>query len=374
MDHGKAAQFLQQIPAKTFRELCLKHEVYKQTRSFEAWDHLSCLVLGQVLNLKSLRDIEATLGVKRSTLCDANADRPSALFEDLTHETFAMVLAQNKKLRKAHRRILALDSTETSLNGRLKKIPFFRAHSGASMKVHIVWNVGDEWIEDFRITAGKVNDQTLANRLKIAPQAVYVFDRGYPDLGFWWQIMQAGSHFVTRLRKTTEMRINHLFRYPRQFQNKTGVLIDQDYSPSVERLYLHPEVPKDIKLRHIVYRDPKSQRLFDFVTSDRDASAQQIADIYKARWSVELLFRWLKQHLQLREPPYRNKNAIQSHLAIALLVRLLVELLRRKNNFEGTPAEALRIIVAALWHQGLTQCLSPPHPTLTPALDLRLTA
>lgn len=374
MDHGKAIQFLQQIPAKSFRNLCLKHEVYKQTRSFEAWDHLSCLVLGQVLDLKSLRDMEAVLGVKRSTLCDANADRTSVLFEDLTRETFEIILAQNKKLRKAHRRILALDSTETTLNGRLKKIPFFRSHSSASMKVHIVWNVDDEWIEDFRITAGKVNDQSLAKRLKLAPGATYVFDRGYPDLTFWWQIMEAGSHFVTRLKKTTERRIDHLFRHPRKFQNQTGVLIDQDYEPSRIRLYKNPTVPKNIKLRHIVYRDPKTMRIFDFVTSDFQSTAQKIADIYQARWSVELLFRWLKQHLQLREPPYRNKNAIQTHLAISLLVRLLVELIRRKNKFQGTPAETLRIIVAALWHQGLTNAHSPPHPTLNPAPSLRLSA
>ena len=151
-------------------------------------------------------------------------------------------------------------------------------------------------------------------------------------------------------------------------------MIDQAYKPSKSRLRQHPEVPKEIKLRHLVYRDPKSQRLFDFVTSDLEAPAQKIADIYQARWAVELLFRWLKQHLQLREPPYRNKNALQTHLAISLLIRLLVELLRRKNKIQGTSAEVLRIVVAALWHQGLTKCHSPPHRTLDPALDLRLSA
>jgi len=222
--------------AKTFRELCLKHEVYKQSRSFEPWDHLSTLILSQVLDLKSLRDVEAVFGVKRSTFCDANADRSSVLFEDLVRETFDLIQTQNKKLRKARRSILALDSTKCSLNGRLKKIPFFRFHSSASMKVHIVWNVGDEWIEDFRITAGKVNDQTLAKDLQLSRGATYLFDRGYPDLGFWWQIMEAGSHFVTRLKKTFEMRGDHLFRHPLNFKDKTGVLVDQVYFPSESRL------------------------------------------------------------------------------------------------------------------------------------------
>ena len=147
-------------------------------------------------------------GVKRSTLCDANADRTSVLFQDLAHETFDLILAQNKKLRKAHRRILALDSTECSLNGRLKKVPFFRSHSSASMKVHIVWHIGDEWIEDFRITAGKMNDQTLANKLQLARGATYVFDRGYPDLGFWWQIMEAVTYLLPKIKHPTIRRQN----------------------------------------------------------------------------------------------------------------------------------------------------------------------
>lgn len=374
MNLGDGQKFLQLIPAETFRELCLKHEVYRKARSFEPWDHLKCLVLAQVLGLKSLRDIEATLGVRRSTLCDANADRASALFEDLTHEVFQLILSQNKKMRKAYRRILALDSTECSLHGRLKKIPFFRSHSSASMKAHIVWNVDDEWIEDFRITAGKVNDQTLAKRLKLAPGAVYVFDRAYADLGFWNEIMRAGSHFVTRLKMTTELRIDHLFRYPRTFQNKEGVLLDQEYRPSKNRLKKHPQISKEIKLRHIVYRDPETKRIFDFVTSDFESSAQRIADIYKARWSVELLFRWLKQHLQLREPPQRNRNAIEIHMAISLLIRLLVELFRRQTQLQGTAHEALRFITATLLRQGLANTGSAPPPTFEPAPELRLTA
>jgi len=373
MDLAEGLQFLQLIPAQCFRKLCLEHEIYKKSRSFEPWDHLKTLVLSQVLGLKSLRDIEAVLGIKRSTLADANAYRSSVLFENLTHETFDLILAQNKKLRKAHRRILALDSTECSLNGRLTKIPFFRSHSSAFMKVHMVWNVGDEWVEDFRITAGKVNDQTLAKKLKLASGATYVFDRGYPDLGFWWKIMKKKSHFVTRLKKSTEVRWNHL-RLDKTNKDKTGVLADKFYHPSKNRLYLHPEVPKDLKLRHIIYRDPKTKRIFDFVTSDFKSKAQKIADIYKARWSVELLFRWLKQHLQLREPPYQNKNAIEIHLAISLLIRLLVELFRRKNKINATPAETIRLIVAILWRQSPIHCLSPPQPPPNAASEVELSS
>jgi len=372
MYFGEAKRFLQLIPSETFRKLCLEHGHFEKTRGFEPWEHLSILILAQVMKLDSLRTIQQVLGVKKSTMSDANRIRSSALFEDLCQEIFQQILANHRKLRKAYKKILALDSTECSLNGRLAKMPVWRrSKNSAKAKLHIVWNVGQEWIEDFRITAGKVADQTVARTLKLASGATYVFDRGYPDLGFWWKIMQKKSHFVTRLKKSTEVRVDHL-RLQKTSQQKTGVLVDQTYKPSKARLYLHPDVPKNLELRHIVYKDPKTKRIFDFVTSNFASSAQKIADIYQSRWSVELLFRWLKQHLQLREPPYRNKNAIEIYLAVSVLIRLLLELYRRKLKFQGTAWDLLRHLLAALLRQGLMNSDPPTHPHPTSASAARL--
>src|SRR6056297_2843452 len=184
MYFGEARRFLQLIPANIFRKLCVEHGHYDRTRGFEPWEHLSTLILAQVMRLDSLRTVEEVLGVKRSTLSDANKYRSSVLFEELGHELFEQILSRHRKLRKAYRRILALDSTECSLNGRLAKIPFWRSRSkqAAGTKLHIVWNVDQEWIEDFRITACRVADQTVARTLKLASGATYVFDRGYADL------------------------------------------------------------------------------------------------------------------------------------------------------------------------------------------------
>jgi len=374
MQFGEGKRFLQLIPAGIFRKLCLEHGHYDKTRGFEPWQHLSTLILAHVMKLDSLRTIQQVLGVKKSTLSDANYFRSSVLFEDLCHEMFGQILSKHRKLRKAYKTVLALDSTECSLNGRLAKVPSWRrSKTSAKVKLHIVWNLGKEWIEDFRITAGNIADQTVARTLKLASGATYVFDRGYPDLAFWWKVIQKKSHFVTRLKKSTEVRIDHL-RWEKKFQQKTGVLIDQIYKPSKARLALHPKIPKDIELRHIVYKDPKTQKLFDFVTSDFKTKAQKIADIYQSRWSVELLFRWMKQHLQLRQPPYRNKNAIEIHLAVSVLIRLLLELYRKTLRFQGTAWELLRHLLASMWHQGLLNPQPPPQPppNAAPAAELTL--
>lgn len=374
MNLGDGQRFLQLIPARKFRELCKEHEVYKRSRSFEPWDHLSALVLAQVLNLQSLREVEAVLGVKRSTLSNANDKRSSVLFQDLCDVVFARALSQNRKLRKAYRKVLALDSSECSLHGRLNHSSIWGTGRRASVKFHAVWNVDDQWIEDFRITPGKINDQTLAKRLKLARDATYVFDRGYPDLSFWWDIIEAGSHFVTRLKKAFDRRVDHLFGHPRKFKNKTGVLLDQVYRPSPNRLYKHPEVPKHLKLRHIVYKDPKSDRIFDFITSDFQSPAQKIADIYQSRWSVELLFRWMKQHLQLRHPPSQNTNAIEIHLAVSVLIQLLLKLYRKVVGLKGTALEALRHLKAALWSLSHMIADSPPQPPPYTASEARLSS
>lgn len=181
---------------------------------------------------------------------------------------------------------------------------------------------------------------------------MYVFDRAYKDISFWWKIIQGGSHFVTRLS-------DHVgYRYERnktvkEAGDKDRVLWEGNWQPSKTTLKLHPEVPPDFTARRILYRDPETKKLFDFITSDFDSPAQAIADTYKKRWAVELLFRWLKGHLGIRYFALKNPNAIRIQLAIAVLVQLLVQLHRIEERYKGTLWECLRELRMNLVRQAL---------------------
>jgi putative transposase len=208
-------------------------------------------------------------------------------------------------------------------------------------KLHVIWNICAESIESFRITGGRVNDSPQAKRLKIRPNCTYIFDRAYNELLLWWIIVDQKSHFVSRLKKNSY----NTWKFKRKltdFVHQDGVLWEQDWKPSHDVLRKNPQVPKDFKLRQIAFRCPDTKKVFNFITSDFESPSQEIADIYKKRWAVELLFRWLKGHLNIRSLEPRNTNSIRIRLAIAVLVQLLIQLFRLLTKFSGTLWECLR--------------------------------
>ena len=219
----------------------------------------------------------------------------------------------------------------------------------ASAKLHVVWNVDGEWIDDFIITPGRKNDSPVSLLLRILPGKTYVFDRAYNDFEFWQKIMNAKSHFVTRLKDHPRLRMM-LMKVLQVQKDKDGVLYDGPYAPLKE---------KPAALRHVIYRDPLSKKIFHFITSDFKSSAKTIAGIYKRRWAVELLFRWLKGHLSIRRLPTKTSNSIKTQLAVAVLVQLLLQLKKILDQFKGTLWQLLRSIRTGLNHRILADS-GPP--------------
>jgi len=152
-------------------------------------------------------------------------------------------------------------------------------------------------------------------------------------------------------------------------KNKTGVLYNGPYKPTNKK-----DRKKDIKLRHVIYRDPTSQKIFHFICSDSKISGQSIADIYKRRWAVELLFRWLKGHLNIRRLPTKTPNSIKTQLAVAVLVQLLLQLKKILDQFNGTLWELLRSIRTGLNYKILTASGAPPGCRWNPSPEASLTS
>jgi hypothetical protein len=349
----KSKTFLQLIDRKKFDALCKKWGMDKGVRTYNAWEQTCALVASYVLRLSSLREIESTLGIPRSTFSDANSNRAAGFFEELC-QVVLMQIRERCRGRKIRRALLALDSTECQVHGAISSWPVWkqRRSKQGGAKLHVVWDVEGEWIEDFRVTPERRHDSPIGNQFKISSKKLYVFDRAYDDLAFWWKITEHESDFVTRLKSYPR------FRYHRQMvlsqtTGKTGVLWEGPWQPSKSCLKLHPEIPTDFTCRHIIYRDPETKRVFDFVTSDRKSPAQSIADAYRKRWAVELLFKWLKGHLNIRYLAVRNPNAVRIQLTIATLTQLLIQLYKQITKSSGTLWECLRALRAQIARQGL---------------------
>lgn len=177
--------------------------------------------------------------------------------------------------------------------------------------MHVVWNVNNDWVDDLIITGGRRHDSPVSLELKLSAKKMYVFDRAYNDFSFWKKIINLKSHFVTRLKYFPRVHMAELkLMISEKNKTKYGVIHDGIYKPSKKN---------KLKLRHVVYRDSLTKKLFHFVTSDFKITAQLVADIYKRRWAVELLFRWLKSHLDIRRH-FQLKKLMQSKFNLRLLL------------------------------------------------------
>ena len=220
----------------------------------------------------------------------------------------------------------------------------------ASVKLHVVWNVCGQWVDDFIVTPGRRGDSPVSRCFNLFPGKTYVFDRAYNDLSFWYNIMLHGSDFVTRLKNVPQNRYKEVLAKAKK-SKRCRILFDGTYKPT--NFANHPSVPKDIEFRHIIYRDLESGKIFHFVTSDFKSSATEIAKVYRKRWAVELLFKWLKGHLKIRHLGVKSPNAIKVQLAASILVQLLLKLKHIKDKYKNSLWDLLRQIRSRLISKGL---------------------
>ncbi len=229
----------QLINRKSFDQLVAKWQMDKGIRSFSTWEMTCALVTTMIMRLSSYREVEGALGIPKSTLGDALNERSFGFFQELCDLILLEIRArtQHREVRKAIRRILALDSTSVRVHGSLFSLPGWMPLCCntrlAAAKLHVIWDVGGEWIEDFLITPVRRNDSPVAGQFEISANKTYVFDRAYIDIRFWLKIVDAGSHFVTRLKANARARKG---KNKIRIKNGDGVLYDGKYQPSLVNL------------------------------------------------------------------------------------------------------------------------------------------
>lgn len=362
----KGRELWQLLDRNKFEALAAKWDVDKWVRELTTWE-LTCALLALMTHrLGSYREVELVLRIPRSTFGDALVKRCHGFFEELCDLVLLEIRGRTKdrKIKRAIRQILAIDSTDLRVHGSLFQVPGWRpTHSKshqAMVKLHVVWNVEGQWIDDYLITGCRRHDSPVAFGFELVSDKMYVFDRAYNDLNFWLKITEAGSHFVTRLKNHNIARLTEGKKA--EDQNKDGVLYDGIYTLQPQTLVaagIPKELRDQIKFRYVVYRDPQTKKIFYFVTSDFKSSAQAIAETYKQRWAVELLFRWLKGHLDIRYLESKNTNAVRVQLATAVLTQLLLQLKKISERYDGTLWDLLRSIRTGLIRESLSRCDFP---------------
>jgi len=325
------------------------------------------MLLAQICGLRSLRDIETNLlshasklyhlggeAVSKSALATANAVRSVAVFEGVLSALMAQL--QRGYRRRIGECVRLIDSTGVRLSSLSGDWATFSA-GVCGAKAHIIYDPDADQPLYLMVTASKVNDITAAKAMPIEPKATYVFDLGYYDYGWWATLDAAGCRIVTRLKVNTPFETVE----DRPVPAGSSILNDRTgYLP--KRLAASRHNPMSGLVREIWVVIDTGQELRIF-TNDLTASAQEIADLYKRRWAIELFFRWVKQTLKIGHFFGTSENAVRIQIVVALIAFVLLRLAHDANRIVPSPLAFARLVRANLMHRRpIAQLLQPPPP------------
>lgn len=334
-------------------------------KSFTSWDHLVALIYAQLSHASSLRGLVdgfnansnhhyhlSAAELARSTLADANARRPPEVFAGV----FAMLagIADRQTRHDGDEMIRLIDSSPIPLgklcswakwNGRIR-----------GMKMHVVYDPRVDVPLSVEVTEATVNDVEIGRQTEIEAGATYVFDKGYYSFDWWENINKYKAFFVTRPKTNTRLRAIKT-RYVRKSIGDGFRIIDD----AEVKLASKGDSKLDIPLRRIRVKRDTGQTI-TLITNDLERSAFEIAGLYKTRWQIELLFRWIKQHLDIRKFLGANHNAIRLQIIAAMIAYLLLRIAARLNHIKIPPLRFAELICQFLFSRRAVAHIEKPPP------------
>ncbi len=353
------SQVMDFLPLDAFRKCVRRYDGERRVRTFCCWDQFLCMAFAQLTYRESLRDIETCLRavetklyhagirgrVSRSTIADANERRDWRIYADLAQVLIGIArpLYVDDDFGVALKHTAyAFDSTTIDLCLTLFPWAKFRQRKSA-VKLHTLIDLRGSIPCFIRISTGQVHDVRVLDELVIEPGAFYVMDRGYIDFTRLYRFDQHKAFFLTRAKRNMD--------FTRQsstpVDKATGLRSDQ-----IIRLR-GPKTSQDypVALRRISFYDDEHKTRFVFVTNNLMLPALTIAQLYKARWRVELFFKWIKQNLRIKAFYGHSPNAVKTQIWIAISVYLLAAILRKQMNIDRSLTEILQILSVTLFEQ-----------------------
>ncbi len=332
---------LKPLTKKLIEESVNLFDADRYNKEFKTWDHLIAMIYAQIHQIKSLRELEVAFNsqygirrliemkkLKRSTLSDANGRRSAEYFLWIARSL--MSILPRKKRQEIGKVVKLLDSSPIQLKGLgYEWSEAYRTLRNQGLKLHVEYDPQIEMPVRIMTSYPNYNDCTMGQDWPITADTIYVFDKGYYDYNWWWEINQKKAFFVTRLKENAAVEIIE----ERQAKGE-NILEDQ----MIKFKNKHPRGGKknlySEPLRRIVVKRKGDKKPLVFVTNLLELSAESISKLYKARWGIELFFKWVKQNLKVKKFLGRSENAVRVQLAIAIITYLLIGLF--KNSFKKT--------------------------------------
>ena len=337
-----------------FNYLVRKYGGDKYVKHLTCWNQLLALMFGQLCNRESLRDVIVALEAHRSkcfhlglgrkpiaktTLATANQNRDYRIFEEFAF--YMMTQAREKRatdIFKLGGKVYAFDSTTIPLCLSVFWWAKIRKKRGG-VKAHVLYDLEAQVPAFYHITTASVNDSKAMQEIPYETDAYYIFDRGYNNFKELYRILRMESFFVVRAKSNLQYKC---VRWKRRLPK--NILTDAEIELTVCKS--RKDYPENLRL--VRYYDEEQDREFMFLTNAMDLTAQQVADLYKNRWQIELFFKWLKQHLKIKKFWGTTENAVRIQISAAITAYCLVAILQHDMQLKRSTYEVLQILSMSL--------------------------
>jgi hypothetical protein len=353
------AELMDHVSRFEFQKCVSRYDGNYKASRFSCWDQYLCMAFAQLTYRESLRDIEACLRavqpklyhvgirtrVARATMADANETRDWRIYADfangLIRTARALYVDEPLSVDLADT-VYALDATIIELCLSVFPWAHYRRRD-AAIKLHTLVDLRGAIPTVVQITEGKCPDVTALDTLVLEAGAIYLMDRGYVDFARLHRFTDEAAFFVTRSKKG----IRFTRRSSRPVDFTTGLRSDHVVVLATHESRGHYPQP----LRRVRYVDPDTKKPLVFLTNNFTLPAVTIAQLYKARWQVELFFKWIKQHLRIKAFYGTSENAVKTQIWIALSVYVLVAIVRKRLALDVSLYKLLQVLSVTLFEK-----------------------
>lgn len=363
------SQVMDFLPRYGFKKIVKKYKADFHAKNLNSLSQLLHLLFGQLTGCTSLHeiilcltahsDVIYHLGIRQtvqvSSLARANEARDYRIFEELGQHLIRSVrpLYEKEDIQdiSLDNVIYALDSTTISTSIKLATWVLGKYSKGA-VKMHTLLDLRGPIPAQIHITDGKWHDSNMWEFVDFECGAIYTADKAYVDLEQMWRINLAGAFFVMRPKDNIKFETTRILPEDGQASN-----IRSDYAarliiPKSKQLY------KD-ELRIVKALDSESGEIITFVTNNFFFSALEIALIYRHRWDIEVFFKWIKQNICIKRLWGYSKNAVKTHLWVAVCAYLIVAKIKHDCASSYSITEVATLIrCSALEKTSLRELLS----------------
>ena len=340
------SQLLKYIPGDVVRKAAVEYKADYYCKRFNTYDHLVTLLYAILNNCNSIREVTTGmlaweqrlnhLGMKhfprRSTLSDANNRRSFQVFEQIYMKLLNRYghFLSDSRVEKVESRLYIFDSTTITLFQEVLKGSGLAPVNGkrkGGIKVHTLIKSDLDMPCMVRFSASAAADSSFLKSINLPKGSIVVFDRGYNDYKTFNSFSDQAITWVTRLRQTATVEIVETRSVTDNEQQK-GVISDL-----VIRLGHTLKTDKrrtQVQSRLINYKDPQSGKYLQFLTNDMVLEPSIIAELYRNRWQIEILFKRIKQNYPLKYFLGESENAIKIQIWCSLIADLLLKIVKKR--------------------------------------------